>query len=70
MFRDGKTMAIPVERVEWEDSFVDCSRHLIDVLQKGGQPRLDGQTGKAVLQFSLAALESARTGREVCPERI
>lgn len=38
LFRDGKTTPIPVERVEWHDSFVDCTRHLIDVLQRGGSP--------------------------------
>jgi hypothetical protein len=70
MFRDGKTTPIPVERVEWHDSFIDCTRHLIEVLHKGGQPRLDGTTGKAVLQFSLAAIESAKSGREVCPADI
>ena len=26
MFRDGETTAIPVERVDWSDSFVDCTR--------------------------------------------
>jgi predicted dehydrogenase len=70
LFRDGKTTPIPVERVEWHDSFVDCTRHLIDVLQKGGNPCLDGPTGKAVLQFALAAVQSSRTGREVCPDEV
>ena len=67
LFRDGKTTAVPVERFEWHDSFIDCTRHLIDVLAKGGQPRLDGPSGKAVLQFVLAAHIShgkgARSGR-------
>jgi len=67
LFRDGKTSAVPVERVEWHDSFIDCTRHLIDVLRDGGQPVLDGPTGKAVLQFVLAAHISAREGREVRP---
>jgi len=31
---------------------------------------LDGPTGKAVLQFVLAALTSARTGREVRPDEV
>jgi predicted dehydrogenase len=70
MFRDGKTTAVPVARVEWHDSFIDCTRHLIDVLRDGGQPRLDGPTGKAVLQFSLAAHISAREGREVRPDDV
>ncbi|MEJ5310578.1 MAG: Gfo/Idh/MocA family oxidoreductase [Anaerolineae bacterium] len=70
LFRDGKTTAIPVERVEWHDSFVDCTRHLIEVLRHGGQPVLDGPTGKAVLQFTLAAQISAREGREVRPDEV
>jgi hypothetical protein len=40
------------------------------VLQRGGQPRLDGQTGKAVLAFTLAALTSARLGQEVRPDAL
>ena len=70
MFRDGKTTAIPVEGVEWHDSFIACTRHLIDALRDGGEPVLDGPTGKAVLQFTLAALMSAREGREVRPDDV
>jgi predicted dehydrogenase len=70
LFRDGETTPIPVERVEWHDSFIDCTRHLIDVLRDGGQRMLDGPTGKAVLQFSLAAHISAREGREVRPPSV
>ena len=39
LFKDGRTSAVPVERIEWHDSFIDCTRHLIDVLTKGGQPQ-------------------------------
>lgn len=70
LFRDGRTRAIPVERVEWHDSFVDCTRHLVGALRGGGRPVLDGRTGKAVLQFTLAALISAREGREVRPDEV
>ncbi len=70
LFKNGKTTAVPVERYEWHDSFIECTRHLFDVLEKGGQPRLDGLTGRKVLAFSLAAHISAREGREVCPATI
>jgi len=70
MFRDGKTMPIAVDRVEWHDSFVDCTRHLIGVLREGGRPVLGGAAGKAVLQFTLAAHISAREGREVRPDEV
>jgi predicted dehydrogenase len=65
LFKDGKTTPIPVKGVAWHDSFIDCTQHMFDVLHRGEAPRLSGQTGKAVLQFTLAALMSAEKGREV-----
>jgi len=70
VYKDGKTTPVPVDRVDWSHGFIDCTRHMIDVLQKGGDPVLDGPTGKAVLQFTLAALESAKTGKEVRPDDV
>jgi predicted dehydrogenase len=65
LFKNGKTSPIRVEGVEWEDSFIAATRHMVDVVQKGEVPRLDGVTGKAVLEFASAVEESAREGREV-----
>jgi predicted dehydrogenase len=70
LFKDGKTAPVPVEGVEWHDSFIATTHDFIDKLKTGGQPRLDGATGKAVLQFTLAALQSAATGREVRPDEV
>jgi predicted dehydrogenase len=70
LFKDGKTTPIPVEGVEWHDSFIAATRDMVTMLKTGGQPRLDGPTGKAVLQFTLAALESSRTGKEVRPDDV
>ena len=70
LFKDGKTTPIPVEGVEWHDSFTATTIDFIEKLKTGGQPRLDGPTGKAVLQFTLAALQSAATGREVRPDEV
>jgi len=70
LFKDGKTTPIPVEGVEWHDSFTATTIDFIEKLKTGGQPRLDGPTGKAVLQFTLAALQSAATGKEVRPDEV
>ena len=70
LFKDGKTAPVPVEGVEWHDSFIAATQDLIEKMKTGGKPRLDGATGKAVLQFTLAALESARTGKEVRPDAV
>ncbi len=70
LFKDGKTTSIPVEGVEWHDSFSAATQDFIEKVKTGGQPRLDGPTGKAVLQFTLAALQSAATGKEVRPDEV
>ncbi len=70
LFKDGKTTAVPIEGVEWHDSFIAATQDFIKKLKSGGQPRLDGPTGKAVLQFTLAALQSAAIGREVRPDEV
>ena len=70
LFKDGKTTPIQVGGVEWHDSFINATQDFIVQLKSGGQPRLDGPTGKAVLQFTLAALQSAASGREVRPDEV
>ncbi len=70
MFKDGKTSAIDIAELDWRDSFTATTRDFIEKLQTGGQPRLDGPTGKAVLQFTLAALQSAASGKEVRPDEV
>jgi predicted dehydrogenase len=70
LFKNGKTTPVPVEGVEWHDSFIATTQDLIEKMKTGGQASLDGATGKAVLQFTLAALQSARTGNEVRPDEV
>ena len=70
LFKDGLTTPIPVAGVEWHDSFIAATHDCIEKLKVGGQPRLDGRTGKEVLQFTLAALQSAATGQEVRPAEV
>src|SRR5512136_523703 len=70
LFKNGKTTPITLEGVEWHDSFIATTQDGIEKLKSGGQPRLDGPTGKAVLQFTLAALQSAASGREVRPDEV
>ncbi len=70
LFRDGETHPVPVDRFEWHDSFIDCTQHMIDALKNGGQPVLDGLTGREVLKFALAAHQSSSEGREIRPDDI
>ena len=70
LFKDGKTTPIPVEGIEWHDSLIATTQAFIEALKTGGQARWNGPSGKAVLQFTLAALQSAATGREVRPDDV
>jgi predicted dehydrogenase len=70
LFKDGKTREIPIERSGWHESFIDCTRHMIKTILNGGTPVLDGQRGKEVLQFALAAQISAKNGGEVKPSLV
>ncbi|MCC3372325.1 Gfo/Idh/MocA family protein [Cohnella sp. REN36] len=40
-------------------------KHFIDCVRNGGQPKVTGEDGRAVLEVIYAAYESARTGRKV-----
>ncbi len=70
LFKDGKTSTIPVEGVEWHDSFIAATQDMVTMLKTGKQPRLDGRTGKKVLQFTLAAIQSAQKGCDVRPDDV
>ncbi|GAF69660.1 unnamed protein product, partial [marine sediment metagenome] len=65
LYCDGKTEEVHVPRVDWSESFIDCTRHFINALHHGDQPRLTGEDGRTVTELALAAVQSAREGREV-----
>jgi predicted dehydrogenase len=49
----------------WERSFVHATRHAIEALRRGAQPRLSGGDAREILRFALASEESAAAGRSV-----
>lgn len=59
MFRDGKTATIEVERFEWHDSFLGCTRHLIAALRVSVRPVFDSPAGP----LSMATCAPALRGR-------
>jgi predicted dehydrogenase len=70
LYRDGTTTAVPLEGLAYHDSFIAATRDMIEGLNSGWRPRLDGLTGKAVLQIALAAGRSAATGKDVAPSEV
>jgi predicted dehydrogenase len=70
LYKNGKTLSIPIEKDTWENSFVECTRHFISILENGGKPELDGTDAKSVLEMAIAAQISSREQREVSIEEI
>lgn len=65
LYRDRQTRTFSDMPVGWEHSFIQSTRHGIDAFLAGAPPLLTGEQGREVLQFTLAAQESARLGQSV-----
>lgn len=65
LYRNRQTYAFSDMPVGWEHSFINSTRHFIEAYFKGEPPSLTAEEGREILQFALAAQESARTGRAV-----
>ena len=65
LYRDGVTTDYRSMEIGWETSFVHATRHGIEALRRGEQPRLSGRDAREILRFALAAQESGRTGATV-----
>ncbi|MDE2636402.1 MAG: Gfo/Idh/MocA family oxidoreductase [Chloroflexota bacterium] len=65
MYKDRQTRTFSDMPVGWEHSFINSTRHFIDAYFAGEDPSLTGEEGRDVLQFALAAQESARAGKAV-----
>jgi predicted dehydrogenase len=70
LYREGKLTAFTDLEADWGASFRDCTRHLLDAMREGKLPHLTPAEGRRVLQFALAAITSAREGREVRPDEV
>ncbi|MCY4063552.1 MAG: Gfo/Idh/MocA family oxidoreductase [Chloroflexi bacterium] len=65
MYKDQQTRGFSDMPVGWEHSFINSTKHFIDAYFAGEPPSLTGEEGRDVLQFALAAQESARIGAAV-----
>lgn len=65
MYKDGKITEFWEEKNDWQDSFTRCTQNFIDAVLHGKQPVLSGESGREVLRFALAAIESSKSGEAV-----
>ena len=65
IIRDGEVETYNNFNNDWKQSFINATKHLIDVAKNKKEPILSGQTAKKVLKFNLAAIESVEQKKEI-----
>ncbi|MCH8549694.1 MAG: Gfo/Idh/MocA family oxidoreductase [Balneolaceae bacterium] len=65
LYRDGVVTDFHDIPRGWEQSFIKSTRHFIDVVANGGQPKLSAEEGREILKFALAAEKSGKTGKTI-----
>ncbi|MHA1149094.1 MAG: Gfo/Idh/MocA family protein [Promethearchaeota archaeon] len=65
VFRDGKVESFKEFELDWSASFINATKHFIDVIKGNKEPILSGKDAKYILKFCLSAIESADTGKEI-----
>ncbi|MFX0075833.1 MAG: hypothetical protein ACFE96_10350, partial [Candidatus Hermodarchaeota archaeon] len=65
LIRDGKVEVLNDFKKDWKHSFIDATKHLIEVAKGNTAPILSGEQAKNILKFNLAAIRSSETRKEI-----
>lgn len=65
MYRDGKLTEFWDMKHDWADSFEASTRDFVDAVKNDREPVLNGERGREVLKFALAAIDSSNRKTEV-----
>lgn len=65
IIRDGKVETYNDFNNDWKQSFINATKHLIEVAKNEKKPVLSGYEAKKVLKFNLAAIKSVEQKKEV-----
>ena len=68
LIRDGKVETFSEFEKDWKRSFIDATKHLIDVAKGNKEPILSGEQARKILRFNLAAIKSSELGKEIILE--
>jgi predicted dehydrogenase len=63
--RDGKVETITDFKNDWKYSFINATKHFIEVVKGNKEPILSGEQAKYILKFNLAAIKSSEVGKEI-----
>jgi predicted dehydrogenase len=70
IIRDGKVEVFNEFNKDWNQSFINATKHFIEVVKNKKHPILSGIEAKKVLQFNLTAIKSAEERREINIEQV
>jgi len=65
LIRDGKVETFSEFEKDWKQSFIDATKHLIEVAKGNKKPILSGDQARYVLKFNLAAIKSSELGKDI-----
>ncbi len=65
MYRDGRLHEYCDMACDWGDSFKNSTLDFIEAIKNDREPMLDGNRGREVLKFSLAAIDSSQLKKEI-----
>jgi len=65
MFRNNMTISFDNLKDDWSYSFINATKDFIEAIRDDRDPILNGEGGREVLKFSLAAIQSAKEEKQV-----
>ncbi len=65
IIRDGMVETFTEFERDWKQSFINATKHLIEVVKGNKEPILSGEQAKYNLRFNLAAIRSSELGKEI-----
>lgn len=65
IIRDGKVETFNEFEKDWKQSFINATKHFIEVAKGNKEPILSGEQAKKILRFNLAAIRSSELGKEI-----
>ncbi len=65
IYKDGDIQSFHDLESDWKLSFMNATKHFINIIKNGGVPVLSGEIARNILQFNLAAIKSSQLNKEV-----
>ncbi|MFX1237457.1 MAG: Gfo/Idh/MocA family protein [Promethearchaeota archaeon] len=65
LYRNGIVEKYDEKKKDWKYSFINATKHLINVAKFSNKPILTGEDARNVLEFNLTAIKSAEINKEI-----